>query len=71
MIDLPRQLLDTIDSCDKLYPSTTTGLNTMIRYHDFTIKSAAEAFLDELRKRGALGYMITMNGAWHQVREIV
>lgn len=42
----------------------------MIRYHTFSVKAEAEMFLKELRSRGGMGYMLTMNDAHHEVREL-
>lgn len=43
----------------------------MIRYHDFTRLSDAQAFLDQLTANGGRGLLLTMNDQWHQVREIL
>lgn len=42
----------------------------MIKYHNFNSKVEAETFLNNLRKVGGMGYMLTMNPAWYQVREL-
>lgn len=41
-----------------------------IRYHQFTTEAAAAAKLAELRAAGGIAYMLTMNDAFHEVREL-